>query len=197
MGSPAFSWPSANDIVAKGRGIASHVMEAAKDDLEFAAGRFTVKEPTDRSVHSRSRLPRAMPRTCPRRCAGRFLLPRYSMSAAFPTARMSAVEVDCGTGTVEMVGYAAVDDVGRAVNPMILHGQPPGGLPRASRSPEEDDPFTPVMENYYPTLPDYAMPNLVPFFRPDHRALRTNPMGIRAGREGRTTPPWPSSQCHR
>src|SRR5262249_59084029 len=38
------------------------------------------------------------------------------------------VEVDVETGAVEIVGFAAVDDVGRAVNPLILHGQTHGGI---------------------------------------------------------------------
>jgi carbon-monoxide dehydrogenase large subunit len=36
--------------------------------------------------------------------------------------------VDDETGAVEIVGYAAVDDVGRAVNPMILHDQTHDGI---------------------------------------------------------------------
>ena len=38
------------------------------------------------------------------------------------------VEIDPELGTVEIVGYAAVDDVGRAVNPLIIHGQTHGGI---------------------------------------------------------------------
>src|SRR5262249_51006886 len=38
------------------------------------------------------------------------------------------VEIDPDTGAVEIVRYSAVDDVGRAVNPMILHGQTHGGI---------------------------------------------------------------------
>ena len=38
------------------------------------------------------------------------------------------VEVDPETGAVDIVGYTAVDDVKRAVNPMILHGQTQGGI---------------------------------------------------------------------
>jgi len=38
------------------------------------------------------------------------------------------VEVDPDTGLVEIVRYTAVDDVGRAVNPLILHGQTHGAI---------------------------------------------------------------------
>ena len=49
--------------------------------------------------------------------------------ASFPYGtQVCEVEVDAETGAVEIVGYAAVDDVGRAINPMILHGQTHGGI---------------------------------------------------------------------
>ena len=49
--------------------------------------------------------------------------------ASFPYGtQVCEVEVDPETGAVEIVGYAAVDDVGRAINPMILHGQTHGGI---------------------------------------------------------------------
>ncbi|HEY3916736.1 MAG TPA: molybdopterin cofactor-binding domain-containing protein, partial [Stellaceae bacterium] len=47
--------------------------------------------------------------------------------AAFPYGtHVCEVEIDPETGAVELTRYAAVDDVGTAVNPMILHGQTHG-----------------------------------------------------------------------
>ena len=55
--------------------------------------------------------------------------------ASFPYGtQICEVEVDPETGAVEIVRYAAVDDVGRAVNPLILHGQTHGGY-RPGRRP--------------------------------------------------------------
>ena len=49
--------------------------------------------------------------------------------ASFPYGtQMCEVEVDPETGEVEIIRYAAVDDVGRAINPLILHGQTHGGI---------------------------------------------------------------------
>jgi carbon-monoxide dehydrogenase large subunit len=49
--------------------------------------------------------------------------------ASFPYGtQICEVEVDAETGEVEIVGYAAVDGVGHAVNPMILHGRTHGGI---------------------------------------------------------------------
>ncbi len=52
-----------------------------------------------------------------------------STIAAFPYGcHVCEVEVDPELGTVEIVGYVAVDDVGRAVNPLIIDGQIHGGI---------------------------------------------------------------------
>ena len=49
--------------------------------------------------------------------------------ASFPYGtQVCEVEVDPEAGEVEIVRYAAVDDVGRAINPLILHGQTHGGI---------------------------------------------------------------------
>ena len=43
-------------------------------------------------------------------------------------ADVCEVEVDPDTGAVKVITYVAVDDVGRAVNPLIIHGQVHGGI---------------------------------------------------------------------
>ena len=49
--------------------------------------------------------------------------------AGFPFgAHVCEVEIDPDTGKTDIVRYAAVDDVGRAINPLILHGQTHGGI---------------------------------------------------------------------
>src|SRR5882672_765841 len=50
-------------------------------------------------------------------------LPSYPFGCA-----VCEVEIDAQTGVVEIVRYTSVDDVGRAVNPLILHGQTHGGI---------------------------------------------------------------------
>jgi carbon-monoxide dehydrogenase large subunit len=47
----------------------------------------------------------------------------------FPaSAHVAKVEIDPKTGEVEIQGYAAVDDVGNVINPMIVEGQILGGI---------------------------------------------------------------------
>jgi carbon-monoxide dehydrogenase large subunit len=104
------------------------------------------------------------------------------------------VEVNAETGEVELVGYVAVDDVGRAINPLILHGQAHGGiaqgvgqalLERCVYDPESGQLLS-------GSFMDYALPRAddLPFFVTEISEVPspTNKLGIRAGGEGGTTP---------
>jgi carbon-monoxide dehydrogenase large subunit len=104
------------------------------------------------------------------------------------------VEVDPETGVVTIVRIAAVDDVGRAINPLILHGQTHGGFAQgAGQALLEEclyDPATGQMLSA--SFMDYAMPRAdhFPAFATElsEVASPTNPLGVRAGGEGGTTP---------
>jgi carbon-monoxide dehydrogenase large subunit len=126
---------AADEIINKGRRIAGHLFEASVVDIEFSAGRFRVAG-TDREVGI---FDIAAAAACCADLPPELRGPLAAISdqtlpvASFPYGtQVCEVEVDPETGAVEIVGYAAVDDVGRAVNPMILHGQTHGGIARAS-----------------------------------------------------------------
>jgi len=119
-----------DDIIDKGRRIASHLFEASVADIEFAEGRFASRAPIATSASLMSPARRRHVPTCRRNCAAarRDLRPDLPI-ASFPYGtQVCEVEVDPDTGAVEIVRYAAVDDVGRAINPMIVHGQTHGGI---------------------------------------------------------------------
>ena len=118
-------------IVAKGRKIAAHLLEAGEGDVEFRDGKFTVKG-TDRSKSfGEVALTAYIPHNYP---AG--LEPGLEEGAVydpknftFPAGcHVCEVEVDPDTGTVQVVGFTAVDDVGIVINPMIVEGQVHGGV---------------------------------------------------------------------
>ena len=104
------------------------------------------------------------------------------------------VEVDPETGWVDITRYAAVDDVGRCINPLIVHGQTHGGIAQGVGQAMWElchiDPASgqPLMGS----LMDYGMPradNLPSFETEIVEVLSpTNPLGIKAGGEGGTTP---------
>ena len=57
------------------------------------------------------------------------LLYTRSTECNFPNGcHVAEVEIDADTGQVEIVRYAAVDDVGNVINPMLVHGQSHGGI---------------------------------------------------------------------
>jgi carbon-monoxide dehydrogenase large subunit len=95
---------------------------------------------------------------------------------------------------LEIARYCAIDDVGRAINPMILHGQTHGaiaqGVGQALWEQCVVDPDSgQVMTG---SFMDYAMPraDILPSFKTDLMEVPspTNPLGVRAGGEGGTTP---------
>jgi aerobic carbon-monoxide dehydrogenase large subunit len=104
------------------------------------------------------------------------------------------VEVDAETGVVDLVGYVAVDDVGRAINPLILHGQAHGGiaqgvgqvlLERCVYDPDSGQLLSGSFMDYaIPRARD--LPSLVTEI--SEVPSPTNRLGIRAGGEGGTTP---------
>jgi len=172
-------------IVAKGTGIAAQLLEVAPADIEFRGGRFSVKG-TDRSIglfEAAAAAPLAAAHTETLRVAG------------FPYGcQVCEVEVDPDTGVVTIARLAAVDDVGRAVNPPILHGQTHGGFAQgAGQALLEECCYDPESgQMLSASFMDYAMP------RADHFPelatelsevpSPTHPLGIRAGGEGGTTP---------
>ena len=103
------------------------------------------------------------------------------------------VEVDPDTGRVDIVRYASIDDVGRGINPLIVHGQTHGAIVQGVgqamweqfyTDPDSGQPFT-------GSLMDYGMPRAdgVPSFTCEIAEVLspTNPLGIKAGGEGGTT----------
>jgi carbon-monoxide dehydrogenase large subunit len=122
---------AAAKIVAKGRRIAAHRLEAAEADVDFTAGRFVVKG-TDRGLaladvaraaHTAHDLPAG---TEPGLQESAFYdPPNFAFSNG---VHVCEVEVDPETGVVQVVGYCAVDDIGTVVNPLIVAGQLHGAV---------------------------------------------------------------------
>ena len=118
-------------VIAKGRKIAAHLLEASEEDIEFADGNFTVAG-TDRSksigdVALTAYVPHNYPEGLePGLEETAFYDP---LNFTFPAGtHIAEVEVDPETGEVELVSVTGADDVGRIINPMIVNGQLHGGL---------------------------------------------------------------------
>ena len=188
---------ASRDIIAKGTQIAGQMLEAAAADLEFADGRFRVKG-TDRSIGIFEAAAAALHRNdLPDELRGPIAAESDETVnlASFPYGcHVCEVEVDPDTGVVEIVHYAAVDDVGRAVNPLIVHGQVHGGITHGlgqalSEYCVYDRDTGQLLSG---SLLDYALPRAdrVPFFTTELSEVPTptHPLGIRPAGEGGTTP---------
>ena len=118
-------------VVAKGRKIAAHLLEAAEADVEFKDGNFTVAG-TDRSktfgeVALTAYVPHNYPEDLePGLDETSFYDPK---NFTYPSgAHIAEVEIDPETGQVTIANFTASDDFGRIINPMIVAGQVHGGL---------------------------------------------------------------------
>jgi len=184
-------------IIAKARRIAAHVLETDTTDIEFVDGEFTVKG-TDRSVGlfevaaaagARDDLPEDLRGLLRAECD------QTTRIAAFPFgSHVCEVEIDPETGFVEILSYTAVDDVGRAVNPLILHGQTHGAIVQGVGQAlwEQCNYDCESGQLLSGSFMDYAMPRaaMLPSFTTElsETPAPGNPLGVRAGGEGGTTP---------
>ena len=188
---------STDGIIEKGLRIAEHLLETAAADIEFKDGRFAVKG-TNHAVGlfdvARAALERA---DLPEDLRG----PLYAAcdetvaEASYPYgAHVCEVEVDPDTGSVKVITYVAVDDVGRAVNPLIIHGQVHGGIAQGvGQALLEHAHYDPESGQMLAgSFMDYAMPRAsdLPSYITELSEVpsSTHPLGIRPAGEGGTVP---------
>ena len=188
---------SSDGIIEKGFRIAEHLLETAAADIEFKDGRFAVKG-TNHFVGLFDVAKAAAERTdLPEDLRG----PLYAAcdetvaEASYPYgAHCCEVEVDAETGRVRLVNYVAVDDVGRAINPLIIHGQVHGGIAQGvGQALLEHAHYDPESGQMLAgSLMDYAMPRAsdLPFYVTELSEVpsSTHPLGIRPAGEGGTVP---------
>lgn len=104
------------------------------------------------------------------------------------------VAVDPGTGRVELVDYLLVEDVGRIVNPLTLHGQAIGATVQGlGGALLEDLVYDANGQLLAGTLADYLIPTAPDFpnihaIALEHRPSPTNPLGVKGAGEGGIIP---------
>jgi carbon-monoxide dehydrogenase large subunit len=112
---------TAASVIEKGKNAAGDYLEAAAADIVFGDGKFTIMG-TDRAVDIIT-LAQAKPGVLDTAEIAKI------EAGTFPNGcHIAEVEVDPDTGVVTIVRYIVMDDVGKAVNPMIVRGQVHGGV---------------------------------------------------------------------
>jgi carbon-monoxide dehydrogenase large subunit len=179
--------------IENGRRVAAHLFEASTADVEFADGRFRVSG-TDRAIAILELAARARVRTgLPEALHGGLdaVATFQSPQMSFPNGcHVCEVEIDPDTGSVAVVGYAAVDDVGTIIHQTIVEGQIHGGVAQGlgqvlgERVVYGDD-----GQLLTASFMDYVVPRAddVPALRVGHHVVpcTTNPLGVKgAGESG-------------
>jgi carbon-monoxide dehydrogenase large subunit len=179
-------------VIEKGRRIAAHLLETAEADVEFEDGAYTVSG-TDRSigfvdVAKAAFMPNRLP---PDIEIGLYETATWSPEAAnIPNScHVCEVEIDPETGTVEIVRYTAVHDVGVEINPRLVDGQVHGGIgPAAGQALMENIVYDPDSGQLLSgSFMDYAMPradDICSFDLASHPVpTKQNPLGVKGAGE--------------
>jgi aerobic carbon-monoxide dehydrogenase large subunit len=180
---------AAAKIVEKGKEIASHVLEAAVSDIEFAHGRFIIAG-TDRSIsvvelakslrEGSAKLPADAPQSLDVQH-----ISDGPAAATFPNGcHIAEAEVDPKTGVVELMKYTCVNDFGIVVNPLIVAGQLHGGVVQGiGQALMEMTVYDGDGQLLTGSFMDYAMPRAAdapPFVLAEHPVpAKTNPLGVK------------------
>ena len=184
------------ELIGKGKKVAALVLNAPVDKVDFNDGRFS--SPTSNRSFDFLELAKEAARVAlpPELKDGLAIAADNEMhDPVFPNGcAVCEVEIDPDTGQLDLTRYAAVDDVGRCINPMIVHGQTHGGIAQGVGQalweqcyidPSSGQPLT-------GSFMDYGMPHAhtLPSFKAEIVEVLspTNPLGIKAGGEGGTTP---------
>ncbi|MBV9970821.1 MAG: molybdopterin-dependent oxidoreductase, partial [Xanthobacteraceae bacterium] len=174
-------------VIERGKEAASHFLEAAPQDIEFAGGSFTIAG-TDRSIgvlelaerlRGAQQLPEGVPPSLDVKLASE------NVPSAFPNGcHVAEVEIDPETGVVEVAKYASVNDFGTIINPMLVEGQMHGGLVQGiGQALMENTVYNDEGQPLTGSFMDYAMPRAcdMPSFITEHHPVpaKSNPLGIK------------------
>lgn len=187
---------AADGLIAKGKAIAGHMLDTSADDIDYKDTVFSSPDGRTVDLFEAARASMTL-NSLPSDLRGG--LEAFgdvtNRAGGYPYgAHVCEVEVDAETGVVDILSWTGVDDVGLAVNPMVLHGQAHGaiaqGLGQALLEDIRYDPDTAQLLTG--SFMDYAMPRADN--TPPMQTLITeipassHPLGVRPGGEGGTTP---------
>jgi carbon-monoxide dehydrogenase large subunit len=179
---------AADKIVDKAKVIAAHALECAEDDLEFVDGTLRVrgtpaKAMTLQEVAFTAFVAHDLPEGLEPNLTADMSYDPPNFVFPFGT-HIAVVEIDEETGHVDLVDYAAVDDCGPQVNPMIVEGQLHGGIVQGvAQALWEEAVYDADGNLRNASLMDYQVPSAaeMPSFKLDHTVTPSpsNPLGVK------------------
>ncbi len=176
-------------IIAKGRKIAAHMLEAAEGDIVFEDGSFTVAGTDKKKSFGEIAFSAYVPHNYPLET----LEPGLEETAFYDPANFTfpagayacEVEVDPDTGKVQIMRFACADDFGNVINPMIVDGQVHGGVGQGiGQALLELGSYDGNGQLLTGSYMDYAMPRAddLPFYHTDTSCVTActhNPLGAK------------------
>jgi len=176
-------------IITKAKKIAAHMLEASEGDIELKDGKFTVKGTDKSKAWGDITLAAYVPHNYPIETVepGLEETAFYDPSNfTYPAGAYACeVEVDPDTGKVTICSFAAADDFGNIINPMIVDGQVHGGIGQGiGQALLESAVYDADGQLLTGSYMDYAMPRAedVPFYKVDHSCQTPcthNPLGVK------------------
>jgi carbon-monoxide dehydrogenase large subunit len=175
-------------IIAKGKKIAAHLLEAAESDIEYANGEFKVAGTDKKKMFGEVAFAAYVPHNYPHDK----LEPGLNENAFYDPSNFTfpagtyvcEVEIDRDTGVTKVVNFTAVDDFGKIVNPMIVEGQVHGGITQGiGQALIEGCRYDATGQLTTGSFMDYCIPRAddVPSYKVDTRETPCthNPLGVK------------------
>ena len=189
-------WNASQQIVERGKRIAGQILDRDPASIRFEDGHFRTDdgeksaglfEVAAAAAHM-SDLPEELRGPLAATCEQLHHTPSFPYGS-----HVCEVEVDPELGTLEIINYVAVDDVGRAVNPLLVHGQIHGGIAQGVGQALLEQSFydSSTGQLYTGSLMDYAIPRAdnLPSFTAEISEVPspTHPLGMCPAGEAGTT----------
>ena len=181
-------YQAAEKVREKAREIASHLLEVDVDDLVFTDGCFGVKGVPKKSltiaqIAKQARAVKNLPAGLHVNLAADSTFEPSNFTFPFGT-HICVVEVEPGTGNVEVKKYIAVDDCGKVINPLLVDGQVQGGIVQGlGQALYEGVAYDENGQLLTGSLMDYALPRAADLPRLQLARTETptpvNPLGIK------------------
>jgi carbon-monoxide dehydrogenase large subunit len=182
---------AATKVVEKGKAIAAHLLQTEPARVRFEEGCFRVGASSIplADVAKAAHDPRTLPEGMAPGLDESALFERGAEDQNYPNGcHICEVEVDPDLGTIDLIGYVAVDDCGVVLNPLIVHGQVYGGVAQGiGQALTESVIYEPSGQLLTGTYMDYGMPRAEHL--PNVKALfnvvpcKTNDLGVKGAGE--------------